>query len=205
LTGCADKIRLSAQFSDQFYNRLKVFFMAQKVQEISDRLCDTAERFIQHTGHIVMWGNGILVLVILLQVVLRYGFGRGMVILEELQWHLYGLGIMIGASYALVTDSHIRVDIIQSRISEKWKNRWELFGILFLLLPFATVIFFQSLDFVYESFRLNERSDAPLGLPFRWIIKGVIPISFAMLILAAISRLVRILNPMWKGNSDGNR
>ncbi len=179
--------------------------MVQKVQELSDRLCDAAESFIKHIGHIVMWGNGILILVIILQVVLRYGFGKGMVILEELQWHLYGLGIMIGASYALVTDSHIRVDIIQANMSQKWKNRWELFGIVFLLLPFAIVIFDQSLDFVHESFRVNERSDAPLGLPFRWIIKGVIPVSFGLLILVAISRAMRILNSMGKGKSDGNR
>jgi len=179
--------------------------MAQKVQGMADRICDASENFIKLVGHIIMWGNGILILVIILQVVLRYGFGRGMVVLEELQWHLYGLGIMIGASYAMVTDSHIRVDIIQSGMSQKWKNRWEVFGILFLLLPFAIVIFHQSLDFVYESFRVNESSDAPLGLPFRWIIKGVIPISFALMILATISRLIRILNSMVKGRSNGNR
>lgn len=173
--------------------------MAQKVPGLSDRLCETTENFIKHIGHIVMWCNGLLIIAILLQVVLRYGFGHGMVILEELQWHLYGLGIMIGASYALVTDSHIRVDIIQTRMSQKWKNRWELFGIIFLLLPFALVIFHQSLDFVYESFRVNESSIAPLGLPFRWIIKGVIPVSFALLILAAISRIIRVLNSMQKG------
>ena len=179
--------------------------MVQKVQGLSDRLCNAADNFIKHIGHIVMWGNGILILVIILQVVLRYGFGKGLVIFEELQWHLYGLGIMIGASYALVTDSHIRVDIIQAGMTPKWKNRWELFGILFLLLPFAFVIFDQSLDFFHESYRVNERSDAPLGLPFRWIIKGVIPLSFALLILAAISRTVRILNSMRKGRSNGNR
>ncbi|NOX32188.1 MAG: TRAP transporter small permease subunit [Deltaproteobacteria bacterium] len=179
--------------------------MAQKIQKLSIRLCDAADNFIKGIGHIVMWGNGILVLVIILQVVLRYGFSHGMVIFEELQWHLYGLGIMIGASYAMVTDSHIRVDIIQARMSRKWKNRWELFGIVFLLLPFAFVIFHQSLDFVHESFRVNESSDAPLGLPFRWMIKGVIPISFALLILAAISRAVRIFNFMREGIPDGNR
>ena len=179
--------------------------MTQKVQGLSDRLCDAADNFIKHIGHIVMWGNGILILVIILQVVLRYGFGKGLVMLEELQWHLYGLGIMIGASYALVTDSHIRVDIIQAGMTQKWKNRWELFGIIFLLLPFAFVIFDKSLDFFYESYRVNESSDAPLGLPFRWIIKGVIPVSFALLILAAISRSARILTSMRKGRSDGNR
>jgi len=179
--------------------------MTQKVQGVWDRLCDAADNFIKHIGHIVMWGNGILIAVIILQVVLRYGFGKGLVMLEELQWHLYGLGIMIGASYALVTDSHIRVDIIQAGMTPKWKNRWELFGIIFLLLPFAFVIFDQSLDFVHESFRVNESSDAPLGLPFRWIIKGVIPVSFALLILASFSRAIRILNSMRKGRSDGNR
>lgn len=179
--------------------------MAEKVQGLSDKLCNTTDGFIRLIGHVVMWGNGILVLVIILQVVLRYGFGRGMVVIEELQWHLYGLGIMIGASYALVSDSHIRVDIVQANMTRKWKNRWELFGLLFLLLPFAIVIFHQSLDFVHESFRVNESSDAPLGLPFRWIIKGVIPVSFALLILAAVSRVVRILSFMRKGKSDGNR
>lgn len=179
--------------------------MAEKAQGLSEKLCDISENFIKHIGHIVMWSNGLLILVIILQVVLRYGFSHGMVILEELQWHLYGFGIMIGASYALVTDSHIRVDILQARMTSKWKNRWELFGIVFLLLPFAFVIFDQSLDFVYESFRVNESSDAPLGLPFRWIIKGVIPVSFSLLILATISRAVRILISMQKGKSDGNR
>ncbi len=179
--------------------------MAQKVQGLSGRLCDAADHFIKHIGHIVMWGNGILIVVIILQVVLRYGFGHGLVMLEELQWHLYGFGIMVGASYAMVTDSHIRVDIIQAGMTPKWQNRWELFGIIFLLLPFAFVIFDQSLDFFYESFRVNERSDAPLGLPFRWLIKGVIPVSFALLIMAAISRVIRILNFMRKGRSDGNR
>ena len=71
----------------------------------------------------------------------RYGFGHGLVLLEELQWHLYALGIMFGASYAMMMDSHIRVDIIHARLSQKWRNRWDLFGIIFLLLPFAIVIF----------------------------------------------------------------
>jgi TRAP-type mannitol/chloroaromatic compound transport system permease small subunit len=103
---------------------------------------------------------------------------------------------MIGASYAMMMDSHIRVDIIHARLSEKWKLRWDLFGIVFLLLPFIIMVFHQSLDFVYESWRVNEHSDAPMGLPWRWLIKSVLPISFGMLFLAAISRLVRIVSQL---------
>ena len=100
---------------------------------------------------------------------------------------------MFGASYAQGMDNHTRVDIIHARLSDKWKMRWDLFGIVFLMLPFIIIIFHQSLDFVYESWRVNEGSDAPLGLPWRWAIKGVIPVSFGLLIIATVSRLVRIV------------
>lgn len=162
---------------------------------ISDRL----DKFVKGIGHTVMWANGILILVIILQVVLRYGFGQGLVILEELQWHLYAVGIMFGTSYAMTLDSHIRVDIIHANLSEKWRKRWDLFGIVFLLLPFAIMVFHQSLDFVYESWRVSERSNAPMGLPCRWLIKGVIPASFALLTLAIISRFLRIVHYLRKG------
>ena len=162
-------------------------------EKVPSKFCDGLDTFIRRTGHVVMWTNGILIFAIILQVVLRYGFGRGLVVLEEIQWHLYALGIMIGASYAMMMDSHIRVDIIHARLSKKWKLRWDLFGIVFLLLPFIIMVFHQSLDFVYEAWRVNEHSDAPMGLPWRWLIKSVIPISFGLLFVAAISRLVRIV------------
>jgi len=165
-----------------------------------NRFSDAIDRVIMAIGHVVMWSNVVLIAVIILQVVLRYGFGRGMVMLEELQWHIYAIGIMFGASYAQTLDSHIRVDIISSRLSEKWKMRWDLFGIVFLLMPFIIVIFLQSLDFVGESFRLSERSDAPLGLPWRWAIKAVIPISFALLGVASLSRAVRIVANLWRAD-----
>ena len=158
-----------------------------------NKFADIIDAVIQVIGHVIMWTNLVLIAVIILQVILRYGFGRGLVILEELQWHLYALGIMFGASYALTLDSHIRVDIVHARLSEKWRYRWDLFGIIFLLLPFAIMIFHQSLDFVHESWRVSERSDAPLGLPWRWAIKSVIPISFALLIAATVGRAVRII------------
>jgi len=167
--------------------------------ESSVKICDSLDKLISGIGHVVMWTNGVLIFVIILQVVLRYGFGRGLVVLEELQWHLYALGIMFGASYAMTLDSHIRVDIIHARLSTKWQNRWDLFGIFFLLLPFVIIIFHQSLDFVYESWRVSERSDAPMGLPFRWLIKGVIPVSFGLLGISVISRAIRIFYSLKRG------
>lgn len=156
-------------------------------------LTDALDAFVRGIGHVVCWANAILIAVIIVQVVLRYGFGRGLVILEELQWHLYALGAMVGVSYAQVVDSHIRVDVIAIRLSERAIRLWEVFGIAVFVFPFIFVVFYHSLDFVAESWRLNERSDAPLGLPWRWAIKSVIPISFGLLAFAVLSRLIRNL------------
>ena len=167
-----------------------------KQSQVPSKFCDGLDALIRSIGHVVMWANGVLILVIILQVILRYGFGRGLVVLEEMQWHLYAVGIMFGASYAMMTDSHIRVDIIHARLSAKWKKRWDLFGIIVLLLPFIILIFYLSLDFVYDSWRVNESSDAPTGLPWRWAIKSVIPISFGLLVVATVSRAVRIIHSL---------
>ncbi len=152
---------------------------------------DQIDRAVRVIGNGICWAYGLLVFVIILQVVLRYGFGHGLVILEELQWHLYAIGVMFGVAYAQVNDAHIRVDIVHMRLSSRTQRYWEIFGILVFVLPFIAVVFFNSLDFVSESWRIGERSDAPLGLPWRWAIKSVIPISFGLLALAVLSRLWR--------------
>ena len=62
-----------------------------KPEQAPSKFCDALDAIIRSIGHFVMWTNGVLIFVIILQVVLRYGFGHGLVILEELQWHLYAL------------------------------------------------------------------------------------------------------------------
>ncbi|MAF96702.1 MAG: C4-dicarboxylate ABC transporter [Rhodospirillaceae bacterium] len=161
-------------------------------------IADLIDRIVKWIGHVVCWANGILILVIIFNVVLRYGFGKGHPAIEELQWHLYALTVMMGVSYAQVTDSHVRVDVIAMRLSERTIRLWEIFGILIFVFPFVFAVFWHSLDFVTESFRLNESSDAPLGLPWRWAIKAVIPISFGLLGLACLSRLLHDVGALWR-------
>lgn len=167
--------------------------MVTKIKETPSPFADALDGFINRIGNAAMWINAVLVGVIILQVILRYVFGRGLVILEEIQWHLYAMAFMIGLSYAVVSDAHIRIDVIHVHLSEKWKSRWELFGIVFLLLPIIVVVILQGLPYVYDSLRVNESSDAPMGLPYRWAIKSLIPISFLLLLTATLARLVRVV------------
>ncbi|WP_136680121.1 TRAP transporter small permease subunit [Neptunomonas sp. XY-337] len=162
-------------------------------------LSDTIDRFIQRIGVTVAWCYVLLVLVIILQVILRKGFSNGLVALEELQWHLYAVGVMFGLSYAQTTNSHIRVDLFYSHFRASTKHIIEILGILILVLPFVVIIFLHSVDFFYESYRINESSESPSGLPYLWAMKGVIPVTFGLLGLAVLSRLYRDVVLLFRG------
>ncbi len=154
-------------------------------------LPEKIDHIVQKIGQSISWVYMLLVVVIIVQVILRRGLSSGFIALEELQWHLYAIGVLFGLSYAQATDSHVRVDVFKNIYSNKVKHIIEITGICFLLLPFLYVVIYHSLDFVYESFRMSERSNAPSGLPFRWLIKTAIPISMGLLALTSISRLLR--------------
>ena len=161
------------------------------VSEPKNKLARALDSFVQNIGQWCSWLNVILILVIILQVVLRYVFGKGLVVLEEVQWHLYCVGVVFGMSYCQSVDSHIRLDLIHERMSRRTKEWIEIFGILILLMPMIYVLFFHGVDFFWEAVKVNERSDAPLGLCCRWLPKSLIPISMFLMFLSAIARLIK--------------
>lgn len=154
-------------------------------------LCRFLDQLLLRVGRAAAWLSALLIAVIIFQVSLRYLFNISYVVLEELQWHLYAVIILLGMTYAFVTDSHIRLDLLHINFSKKKKEWVEVIGILFFLMPMIFVFFYHSLDFVAESWMVSERSEAPMGLSCRWAIKSMIPISFSMLFLAALSRLIK--------------
>ena len=133
-----------------------------------------------------------LLAIIVINVVLRYAFNEGRIEFEEIQWHLYSAGFLLGLSYAFQADSHIRVDVLHERFSPSLQVWIELYGILLFVLPFTLLVLIFSIPFVVSSFALNEVSQAPGGLPYRWAMKSVMPIGFGLLLLAACSRLSQV-------------
>jgi TRAP-type mannitol/chloroaromatic compound transport system permease small subunit len=167
-------------------------------------ISDVVDGLLLRLGRFLSWANGLLILVIVTQVTLRYGFGRGLVILEEIEWHLYSLAFMFGLSYALVTDAHVRVDLLHNRFSKKLQCWIEVLGTLFVLMPFIVAVMIHAHHFFYDSWIHNERSSAPLGLPWRWAIKAVIPVSFGVFGVAALSRMFRCLALIFKKENGSN-
>ncbi|PPK53399.1 TRAP transporter small permease subunit [Marinobacter persicus] len=130
--------------------------------------------------------------VIIWAVVSRYLFEEGSVLLEEVQWHLAGIGWLLGLAYTLVVDDHVRVDVIHERLSLRAQGWIELFGLVFLLLPFLMLSINEMVPYAINSWSVDETSQAPAGLPNRWVLKFIIALAFALIVVAAVSRLLKV-------------
>ena len=150
------------------------------------------DKLVTNVGEIFNWFWVILVAVILFNVILRYVFRNGMIELEELQWHLYAIGWLVGLSSTYVVDGHVRVDVLTDKLDYKKKLWFEFFGILFLFLPFIILVFIYSIPFFELSWASSERSTSANGLPARWFVKGFLVFGFFLLLLAGTSRLIRV-------------
>ena len=110
----------------------------------------------------------------------------------DLQWYMFSLIFLLGAAYGLNHDVHVRVDVLYSRLGRKARAWIDLAGTVLFLLPFSAVMLWVSWPAVANSWSIREVSPDPGGLA-RYPIKAVIIISFALLLLQALSQLVKQL------------
>jgi TRAP-type mannitol/chloroaromatic compound transport system permease small subunit len=167
-------------------------FLHHHTELPTTRISQGVDFVISGIGKTASWMWLIVTGVIIYAVVGRYAFGLGSVTLEEVQWHLAGAGWLLGLGYTLVTDGHVRVDVLHERLSLRGQAWVELFGLLLLLLPFLGLAIYEMVPYAYSSWQQGETSQAPAGLPHRWVLKAVLALSFMLLALAALSRLLKV-------------
>lgn len=163
------------------------------------------DAWLVRLGRWLSWVWLLLLAIIVVNVVLRYVFDEGRIEFEEIQWHLYSIGFLLGLSYAAQADAHIRVDVLHERLRPRLQAWIELYGILLLLLPFIALVLIYSVPFVVQSYQLSEVSQSPGGLPLRWLIKAVLPLGFALLLLATLSRLTRVCRLLFGTGAGDDR
>jgi TRAP-type mannitol/chloroaromatic compound transport system permease small subunit len=156
-----------------------------------NRFSSAIDRVIAGAGHAASWLWPVLVAVVVLQVVLRYGFGRGSIMFEEVQWHIYAVGFMIGLSYCADVDRHVRVDVLAERWTLRTRAWIELIGLAVLMVPFVLIIAIEGVPYAKAAWDFGEVSAAPGGLPYRWVLKSFITVAAALLALTGVSRLTR--------------
>ena len=166
-------------------------------------------RFVQRVVEVVAWLNVILIFLILTTVILRYAFHRNELLLWwPLQWHFYSVPFMFGLAYAITNNSHIRIDIFRAKMSKRLQHIFEILGILLLLMPCTIILFDFSLDYTIYAMTHHESSQSTMGLPHRWIVKSVIPLSMLLIMIASVARLIQeivLLRHLKKDNNSRER
>ena len=132
-----------------------------------------------------------LIVLMLTSVLARYLFQSSYVWFDELLWHIFGLSFLLGSSYTLNQDGHVRVDIFYQKYSPKIKAWVDITGVLFFMIPLCGLLAFHGYFYAESSFQNGEISGSPNGLPYRWIIKSAIPLGFLLLILQSLSHLIK--------------
>tara|TARA_R110002012_G_scaffold40939_3_gene112487 strand:- start:220 stop:819 length:600 start_codon:yes stop_codon:yes gene_type:complete len=156
------------------------------------RISSGIEAVLGAIGGAISWLWVILVLIIVANVSMRYLLGVNYIWLEEVQWHIYAVGFMIGIGYAILHDAHVRVDVVASMLRPRTRGFIEFFGMIFLIGPLVYLMISYAIPFVEASWNRNETSSAPGGLTNRWAIKSVIIIAFIYMGLATFARLLRV-------------
>jgi len=120
----------------------------------------------------------------------RYGISYSSNAWLEVQWYLFGATVMLGASYTLFRNEHVRVDILYSNISERARLWVDVFGFIFFMLPAVLLLAWMTWPFFVDSFVRNEGSPNAGGL-LRWPVKILLPIGFFLLSLQGFSELIK--------------
>jgi TRAP-type mannitol/chloroaromatic compound transport system permease small subunit len=142
-------------------------------------------------GHFISWLTTLLVVIVCYDVFTRYFLRSSSVAVQELEWHIFAEIFLLGAAYTLKQDNHVRVDVFYCRLSPRGKALIDLFGGLIFLIPFALLIIWASQGFISLSWSVQETSPDPGGLPYRYLLKTMIPAGFALVLLQGIAESLR--------------
>ncbi|MFW5832731.1 MAG: TRAP transporter small permease subunit [Pseudomonadota bacterium] len=157
------------------------------------RFSGFVDQFSHRLGRVVAWLALSMVLVQFLVVILRYVFNTGQIWLQESIIYQHALLFMLGASYTLLKDGHVRVDIFYAGASVRAKALVDLLGAAFLLLPMTGLILYVSQPYVARSWAVFEGSRETSGIPAVFLLKTVILVFAVMLFLQGLSLMIRSL------------
>jgi len=149
------------------------------------------DQISKYSGTIGAFLIVILSLLVAYDAMMRYLFSAGSIALQEVEWHLFDIIFLLGLTYALKHDKHVRVDIFFERYSVQTKAIVHILSMLILVIPFAIVMVADSFDMVMQSYLQHEVSADPGGLTHRWLIKSVLLFSFLLLIIQALSEVLK--------------
>lgn len=141
-------------------------------------------------GRWIAWAILIAVLISAGNAIVRKAFDMSSNSWLEAQWYLFALVFLMCSPWTLLSNEHIRIDIINSLLPKKVRDGIDIFGHVFFLLPFVIVMLVTSWPFFLTSYFQNEQSMNAGGLP-QWPAKFLVPLGFFFLLLQGLSELIK--------------
>lgn len=141
-------------------------------------------------GRSVAWLGLVAVLVCSGTALARYALNIGSNAWLELQWYLNSAVFLLIAAWALKRNEHVRIDVINGRLSQRTQAWIDLLGGVFMLLPAAVIIAWYSWPSLVNSWHGQEHSSDPGGL-IRWPVRLLIPVAFSLLALQGVSETIK--------------
>ncbi len=155
------------------------------------RISSAIDRVIDRIGQLVSWISLLLILLICVDVIMRYFLNTSKIWMVEMEWHLFSVLFLLGASYTLLHDKHVRVDLFYENYSPQRRRLVNALGILIFAIPWCLIILTSSWDYALNSFSFREGSPQPGGLPARYIVKSIIFCGYFLLLVQALSILIK--------------
>lgn len=153
---------------------------------------------VEYSGRLASWTGFALVCVMAFNVLLRYLFHTGSVAMQELEWHLMAPVSLLCIAYAIKHEGHVRVDIFYGRLPARAQQALEVVSCL-VAVAFSVIIIKLSLGYVMQSYMIGEKSPDPGGLPYRFLLKSMIPLGFLLLLVQSLAATLRSLIPFFGG------
>jgi TRAP-type mannitol/chloroaromatic compound transport system permease small subunit len=144
----------------------------------------------ERVGTLANWAVLLSCLISAANAMVRYAFDSSSNAWLEIQWYLFAGVVMLGASYTLRRNEHVRVDILYSLLSDRGQKWLDLIGTLVFLIPVCVVIAYMSWPVFVDSWSGNEVSSNAGGL-VRWPFKILLPIGFALVALQGLSEVIK--------------
>ena len=150
------------------------------------------EALIDAVGRATLYLTLVMIGLVAVNVLLRYSLSFGSVWSQELEWHLLATIILLGMSYALQRGDNVRVDVFYANFTPRAKFVVNLASGV-LTLAIALLFIKLSASYVAQSWAIGETSADPGGIPYRWAVKGLIPLGFGLLALQTVGALLRLV------------
>ena len=176
------------------------------------RISEALRKFVDVVGKLACWLLVPMVVITAFDVILRkagnaqywlkentgiMGVIFESTMLQEMEWHLHTAVFACVLGFGYIYNTHVRVDLVRENLAFRKRAWLEFFGLTFFMIPFCLIVIYFSTVYTYDSWAINEISASQVGLPHRFIIKGVLTFGLIVAALAGIAVWLQVVYLLW--------